>query len=603
MSQLLFQAELHTGQDVVATRQRGRHIAQALGFDGHEQVRIATAVSEVARLAAVGARGRIEFLLEEAPEACLLIRVEGPRAALASGPRAERLAPGPALAPAQRLMDRLELRPDGEERLVLEMARRLPGPAPARAALESLRSSLERQRRASAVDELQRQNEELLRTLGELQARQAEVDLLNRELESTNRGVVALYAELEEKAEALRRASDMKTRFISNISHELRTPLGAILNLARLLLDRMDGPLNAEQERQVRFILESGKALQELIDDLLDLTKIESGRVDVVPSRFSVAQLFSALRGMLRPLQVHPEVALIFDEPAGLPELCTDERKLSQILRNLVANALKFTHQGQVRVWAQPGPRDTVVFAVQDTGVGIAPEDQERIFEEFVQVQGPHQHGVKGTGLGLPLSRRLAELLGGSLTVESQPGKGSTFYATVERDISAHREAGGEEQAETQVLRQRSGQECRVLIIDDDEVSRYLLRRLLADLECSLQEAATGPEGLRLAQQARSTVIFLDLHLPGMDGLEVLEALRRKPATRDIPVIIYTNRSLTEQERRRLGPAVQGILHKRGLTREAVLEQVHQVFAGCCPSFHHQGRLDESLPPVDPQCQ
>ncbi|HYO51540.1 ATP-binding protein [Archangium sp.] len=581
MSSSLFQAELRTGQDVVNTRQRGRHIAQALGFEGPEQVRIATAVSEVARLAASSTHGHIEFLLEEAPVPSLLVRVWAAESGggLVAG-RADSLRPGPALAPAQLLMDRVALRPDGEGRFVLEMAQRLPRAVPGPQVVESLRADLERQRRASAADELQRQNEELLRTLEELQARKAEVDRLNRELEETNRGVVALYAELEEKAEALRRASDLKTRFISNVSHELRTPISSVLNLSRLMLDRIDGPLNAEQEKQVLFIHQSGEALRELIDDLLDLAKIESGRSEVLPTRFSVAELFGALRGMLRPLRVHEGVSLVFDEPEGLPELHTDERKLSQILRNLVSNALKFTTRGEVRVSVAPGPQDSVVFSVRDTGVGIAPEDQERIFEEFVQVEGPHQQGVKGTGLGLPLSRRLAELLGGSLIMESQPGQGSTFHAAVSRDYTRWRGVAGEEGGSSPTVEQDFSPARTVLIIDDDEVARYLLQRLLSEVSLQFREAASGPEGLRLAGEVRPATILLDLSLPGMDGFEVLEALRREPATRNIPVIIHTSRSLTEQERGRLLPHVVGILPKSGLTRDVALELLQQALSG-----------------------
>ena len=574
-----------TGQDVVATRQRGRHIAQVLGFEGSAQVRIATAISELARLAAAGPGGRIEFLLEEAPVASLLIRLwlAGPtEGGLVSGSASRGLRPGPALAPAQRLVDRLEVRLDTGQVLV-ELAQRLPA-TPDAQVMEALTRELEQQRWANASDELQRQNDELLRTLEELQARNAEVERLNRELEETNRGVVALYAELEEKAEALRKASDMKTRFISNVSHELRTPISSVLNLSRLLLDHIDGPLNPEQEKQVLFIRKSGETLAELIDDLLDLAKIEAGRVEVSPAPLTVAELFGALRGVLRPLRVHEGVTLLFEEGGELPVLHTDERKLSQIVRNLVSNALKFTRQGEVRVSAAPGPNDTIVFTVRDTGVGISPENQERIFEEFVQVEGPHQQGVKGTGLGLPLSRRLAELLGGSLTVESQPGQGSTFHAVVARDYTQARARRATQDALADAAQESHASDIRpLLMVDDDEVARYLLQRLLAETGLAFREASSGPEGLRMANEVHPAAIVLDINLPGMDGFEVLEALRRDPSTRAIPVVIHTGGSLTEQERLRLAPHVVGILHKSGLTREAALELIHQALASSGP--------------------
>ena len=582
MTTSFFQAELRTGQDVVNTRQRGRHIAQVLGFEGQEQVRIATAISEVARLAIADGNGSIEFLLEEFPAPALLVRVLAPASlqGLIVGRAPDALRPGPALAPALRLMDRVSLRLEGAGEVRVELAHDLPRGVPSASVLQALRMELERHRRSNATDELQRQNEDLVRTLDELNQRKAEVERLNRELEETNRGVVALYAELEEKAEALRRASDMKTRFISNISHELRTPISSVVNLSQLLLDRIDGPLTGEQEKQVLFVRKSGEALQELIDDLLDLAKIESGRSEVHPTHFSVTDCFGALRGMLRPLRVHEGVALVFEEPREPLALFTDERKLSQILRNLISNALKFTTHGEVRISVSTSEPGLVSFAVRDTGVGIAPGDLERIFEEFVQVEGPHQQGVKGTGLGLPLSRQLAQLLGGSLTVTSQPGLGSIFLAQVARDFTRRPKASsGEGDVPPEPQEPEPELARTVLLIDDDEVVRYLLRRLLGDGSLQFREATSGLEGLRLATEVHPAAIVLDLSLPGMDGFEVLEALRRMPATRNIPVIIHTSRSLTEQERGRLLPHALGILSKSGLTRERLMEFMHRALA------------------------
>src|SRR5690606_37221077 len=181
----------------------------------------------------------------------------------------------------------------------------------------------------------------------------------------------------------LRRADEMKSRFLSNMSHELRTPLYSIGALARLLLDRVDGDLTAEQEKQVQFIMKSASDLGELVNDLLDLARIEAGKVEVHPVESSVANLFSALRGMLRPLVVGQQVRLVFEEPDPGIVLWTDEAKLSQILRNFISNAFKFTEQGEVRVSARLNADGrTITFAVADTGIGIEPADQSRIFEE-----------------------------------------------------------------------------------------------------------------------------------------------------------------------------------------------------------------------------
>ncbi len=171
----------------------------------------------------------------------------------------------------------------------------------------------------SPYEEIDRQNQELLKTLQELRSRQEELLLLNRELEDTNRGVVALYAELDERADYLRRASELKTKFLSNVSHEFRTPLNSIISLSRMLLDRMDGELSSEQEKQVRYIESSARDLQEMVNDLLDLAKVEAGKIRIRPATFEVAELFSALKGMLKPLLAdNTSVDLIFEEPAGL---------------------------------------------------------------------------------------------------------------------------------------------------------------------------------------------------------------------------------------------------------------------------------------------
>ncbi|NUQ19627.1 MAG: HAMP domain-containing histidine kinase [Gemmatimonadaceae bacterium] len=282
----------------------------------------------------------------------------------------------------------------------------------------------------------------------QLAAREAELERLRAELAETNRGVVALYGELETQADALRRASDLKSSFLSNVSHELRTPIASVINLARLLLEDPAGAhrLDAEQKRQLGYIQRAGETLYEMVSSLLDLARIEAGRMQVTPSEVLVDDLLSALRGLFRPLVTNREVALVFDDvPTGLT-MRTDEGKLAQILRNLIGNALKFTERGEIRVTATPEGADAVRFTVADTGIGIPPEHQERIFHEFEQVAGALQSRAKGVGLGLPLSRSFAQLLGGSLTLESAPGAGSTFILRLPRRIA---EAGSDDAATT----------------------------------------------------------------------------------------------------------------------------------------------------------
>ena len=215
------------------------------------------------------------------------------------------------------------------------------------------------------------------------------------------------------------------------MSHEFRTPIGAIPSIARILLDRMDGPLTDEQEKQVRFIQSTSAEFADMVNDLLDLAKVEAGRIDVSPDWFEMVDVFSALRGMFRPVGVNPDVTLIFEEPDNVPKLFSDDRKLAQILRNFISNALKFTLRGEIRVSARRFTEDTVQFAVADTGIGIAPEFHDAIFQDYSQIDSPIQKRLRGTGLGLSLSKRLAQLLGGDVSVESESHKGSTFYVTI----------------------------------------------------------------------------------------------------------------------------------------------------------------------------
>jgi signal transduction histidine kinase len=291
------------------------------------------------------------------------------------------------------------------------------------------------------VAELREEHERLV---AELALRAQEIEALNAELAETNKGVVALYAELDDRAEQLRQASELKSRFLSYMSHEFRTPLGSIRSISRILLDKLDGPLTAEQEKQVRFVQSSAVELTEMVNDLLDLAKIEAGRITISPAWFEMVDLFSALRGMFKPILTSEAVSLILEEPAGVPRIYTDHQKLSQILRNFISNALKFTHHGEVRVSARPDG-DAVTFSVADTGIGIAKEHHAAIFQDFVQVDSPIQKRLRGTGLGLSLSKRIAELLGGSVAVQSALGKGSTFSVTIPVQFAAPRT--GEAQA------------------------------------------------------------------------------------------------------------------------------------------------------------
>ena len=265
----------------------------------------------------------------------------------------------------------------------------------------------------------------------ELAARDADIVALRTELDETNRGVLALYAELDDKAAQLRDANELKSRFLSYMSHEFRTPLTSMTSITSILLSRLDGPLTAEQQKQVEFIRGATRKLTEMVNDLLDLAKVEAGRITISPEWFEMVDLFSALRGMFKPIVASSTVTLTFDEPQDEIRLFTDDKKVSQILRNFISNALKFTPTGEVRVSARMVDAELVEFAVSDTGIGIAAEHLPNLFADFVQIDVRLQKRLRGSGLGLSLARKFAELLGGHVAVESELGKGSRFSVTL----------------------------------------------------------------------------------------------------------------------------------------------------------------------------
>ena len=440
MSQRILSVALDSDKDVVLVRQRARQVSNLLGFAKQDQVRIATAVSEVARAACNGGHGcagaRAVFMLAEgSTRQQLEVTVSAPLAAPAGSEAAA--AADLALVTAHRLMDACEAEAGTGGAPVIRMRKALPPQPPVSATrLAQLSAELAATPAINSYDEVQQQNRELVETLAELRERQEDLLALTRELEDTNRGIVALYAEIEDKAERLRRADEMKSRFLSNTSHELRTPLSSIRALSKLLLDRMDGELTEEQEHQVFLIERTATEMSELVNDLLDLAKIEAGRVEPQLAPVVIENLFRALKGMMRPLVDAERVELVFDDGGVDEPFESDEGLLSQILRNFISNALKFTEQGSVRVSAAHDPdTDTVSFAVTDTGIGIDPAHLQLIFEEFTQVENPLQRRTKGTGLGLPLCRRLAELLGGTVDVKSRTGIGSTFILTLPRQF------------------------------------------------------------------------------------------------------------------------------------------------------------------------
>ncbi|MFD2261898.1 ATP-binding protein [Lacibacterium aquatile] len=568
-----------TESDVVAVRHYTHRIAELIGCDVLGQTRIATAVSEIARNAfGYGSGGKAEFYLTPDKSSFIfMIKItdHGPGIAdleaILGGRYRSPTGMGLGIPGARRLADRFVIASKPGETIV-ELGKTLPAsPAFTREKLEEVVKALTRERRDDPLALLRDQNRELLLSLQELRSKQDEMAHLNDELEDTNRGVVALYAELDERAEQLRQASEIKSRFLSHMSHEFRTPLNSILALSRMLLDQTDGTLEPEQTRQVGYIRKSAESLTDLVNDLLDLAKVEAGKLDVRPVGFTVTELFGGLRGALKPLQTREQVELVFISTPGLPTLYTDEGKLAQILRNFISNALKYTEKGEVRVSATLLSDNRIEFAVQDTGIGIAPDDIHRVFEEFTQVPNALQQGVKGTGLGLPLARKLAKLLFGDVSVESTLGAGSIFRLVIPARLETQRLA--EDGRSNSSTPQQAT--CSLLIVDDDETFRYVLRQMLMGSgdRFEIIEAVDGVEGLKKVQAVSPDVILLDLQMPNMNGFDFYEAFKKTPGTSGIPVIVSTSLAVTSAVRARL-EGIEAILPKENLTAETLLAAI-----------------------------
>jgi signal transduction histidine kinase/DNA-binding response OmpR family regulator/CHASE3 domain sensor protein len=458
----------------------------------------------------------------------------------------------------------------------------------------AVRSSKDRTRLEELLGETQRQAEELQaqqeelrvsneeleeqgRILKEAQARlensQAELEQTNAQLEEQAQLLEAQRDDLaraqfslQQRADDLQRSNQYKSEFLANMSHELRTPLNSSLILAKLLADNKDGNLTPEQVRFAQTISSAGNDLLALINDILDLSKIEAGKIDLQLEEVSVAATIDSLLGSLQPLAAQKGLALQGNVEASVPErMRTDAQRVTQILRNLLANALKFTERGSVTLRVAPAQEDKIAFEVHDTGIGIGPDQHEAIFEAFRQADGSTHRKYGGTGLGLSIARDLAHRLGGEIGVRSQPGRGSTFTLTLPLRFEGlpapaprHRQPEPSPPAATALVapplrltpsptplppalieddRDALSDGSRVILVVEDDVHFAAVLRDLSHergFQCVVTHSAH--DGLTAAKRFRISAILLDVHLPDHSGLGVLDQLKHDPATRHIPV-------------------------------------------------------------------
>ncbi|WP_225205294.1 response regulator [Novosphingobium huizhouense] len=425
-------------------------------------------------------------------------------------------------------------------------------------------------------DELEAQTRALQLAQGELEQQQAELERSNVQLEEQTRSLEAQRDELSRAQTALKAqagelelASRYKSEFLANMSHELRTPLNSLLIMARLLGDNRKGNLDEEQVRFARTIETSGNDLLTLINDILDISKIEAGRLELQPRRVRIAPLVEKIAQGFRASAETKGLALEVEIAAGAPaEIETDPQRLEQVLKNFLANAIKFTERGEVAIVVAPQDNHRIAFAVRDTGPGIDPDKQDTIFEAFRQADGTISRKYGGTGLGLSISRELARLLGGGIALDSAPGRGSTFTldlpaafdpaavlppppppaaarpapprpaaAAVPAQSAQAEPARAHAEDDREVL---SGDARVILVVEDDPVFAGILRDLAHEMGFQCLLAGTADEGALMARQYVPHAVILDMNLPDHTGLSVLDRIKRDTRTRHIPVHVVS---------------------------------------------------------------
>ncbi|WP_198650256.1 response regulator [Oceanimonas marisflavi] len=476
----------------------------------------------------------------------------------------------------------------------------------------------------SKSDELQQLNSELEERTEELERQKAETEQKSRDIELAKQAV-------ELQARDLSRASQYKSEFLANMSHELRTPLNSLLILSQSLASNRQGNLTEEQQEDARVIYQGGKSLLTLINDILDLSKVEAGKLDIHFEPMAIDSLLSALRDQFSPLANDKGLELVLEQDSELPgSISSDPQRVEQILRNLLSNGIKFTHQGSVSLRVHKPANDVrfhnpdlkagrvVAFAVTDTGIGIADDQQEAVFEAFQQADGSTSRIYGGTGLGLTICRELVRLLGGEIQLQSEAGKGSTFtlYLPLEEASAQAMPRDNSQPARpappTSVPQPRPARPAvaepapapvapapvampagpaddrdtltpgdkSVLIIEDDPAFARILIELSRKKDYRCLSALTGSTGLQLAEEYQPSAIILDLGLPDLDGRQVLEQLKHNIKTRHIPVHIL---SAEDRNNEVLQMGAVGFL-----TKPVTEEEIHALF-GKMESLLHYG--------------